>query len=143
MISVNDAVEAVQQDIATNLNSYIASHDAELEELTFHDDAPRTGMDEHYMGIYLSSPEGEVFTSDGRMETAIVTLDCIIDEKRESVNLPQKYLSCVLDFLRTRTYGIRSHAYTAVTARVDLDAPVNAFAVAIRIVTGYIMDCDL
>lgn len=142
-MKVNDAIEVVQQDIATNLNAWIASHDTELEELTYHDDAPRTGIDEHYMGIYLSSPEGEVYQNDGKMESVDITLDCIIDDKRESVNLPQRYLSCILEYLSTRTYGIRSHAYTAVTARVDLDAPVNAFAIALRIVIAYAMDYDL
>lgn len=143
MMSVNDAVTMVQQDMLRNFNAWLATHDAELPPLSYHDDAPDIENNVHYMGIYLTSPDGEVFEGDGRSESVTVTLDCVVDAQRESVNLPQRYLSCLLDFLRTRTYGIGSHAYTAAIARVDLEAPANMFACALRIVTGYMMDCDL
>ena len=142
-MSVNEAVTAVQQDFVMNFNAWLAGHDPELEPLTYHDDAPDIETGERYMGIYLTSPEGEVFEGNGRSESVTVTLDCVVDSQRGSVNLPQRYLSCLLDFLRTRTYGIGSHAYTAAIARVDLEAPANMFVCALRIVTGYMMDCDL
>lgn len=141
-MTLNEALEQVQQDIARRFNGWLASRDAELPPLTFHDDAPDI-TDTHFMGIYLTSPDGEVYTGDGRSESITVTLDCIVDADRRSVNLPQRYLSWLLEYLKTRRYGIGSQAYTAVISRVDLDDSVNAFAVALRVVTGYAKDCDL
>lgn len=142
MITVNKIIEVVQQDIAKNLNTFIATKDANLQALSFHDDAPTPEVDEYFMGIYLSSPEGEVFTSNGQSSTVSITLDCILNSSREDVNLPQEYLSYTLEYLNGKNYGIRSYAYTAVTARVDLGATVNAFAVALNITIGHAYDMD-
>ncbi len=142
MITVNRIIEVVQQDIAKNLNAFIASKDASLKALEFHDDAPTPEVDEYFMGIYLSSPEGEVFTSNGASSSVAITLDCILDTSRESVNLPQKYLSYTLEYLNGKNYGLRSYAYTAVTARVDLEATVNAFAVGLNITISHAYDMD-
>ena len=128
----------VMNDIGTNLNDYISDSQLEGEdwftELEFHDDAPRWQTDRFYMGIYLSSPEGSVYEGNIRQSKYTVMLDCILDDARENSNNPQLYLNAVIDFLRGRVYGSTSAPTIAQTARVDLEAPVNAFMVAIEIV---------
>ena len=145
-MTIRDAVTQVQQDILRNLNAYISSTQREGEDwftpLSFHDDAPRVETDRYYMGIYESSPEGEIYTSNGRQTTVDVTLDCILDDERDNSSHPSCYLSAVTEYLRRKTYGVSSLAYTAITMRTDLGAPVNGFAVALR-VTTYDYDMDI
>lgn len=145
-MSIRQAIMQVQQDLVRNLNNYIESTQLEGEDwfvpLSFHDDAPRVETDRYYMGIYDSSPEGQVYGSDERTETLDMTLDCILDDERENSAVPALYLSAITDYLRKKTYGVSSTAYTAVTMRTDLDMPVNGFAVALRI-TIYDYDLDI
>ena len=146
MMTLRQILEQIQADIVTNLNTFIAStvRDGEewFRELSFHDDAPRVESDRYFMGIYLSSPDGEVYTANANMGAVGVTLDCILDDARENSNVPERYLSAVIDFLRHRRYGVSSTVTTAVVIRTDLDAPVNGFAVAIS-VTVYNTDYDI
>ena len=136
----------VQADILANLNAYISSTQLTGEdwftELTFHDDAPRVDTDRYYMGIYLASPDGEVYTGNAQTGAVSITLDCILDDIRENGNVSEKYLSATVEFLRKRSYGAGSVVTTAVTFRTDLDAPVNGFGVAIS-ATVYANDMDL
>ena len=145
-MNMRQVVEQIQADIEANLNSYIESSQREEEdwftELSFHDDAPRVELDRFYMGIYLASPDGAVFEGNAQTRTITVSLDCFLDDKRENSNLPMLYLSAVLDYLYKRRYGISSNPTYAETARVDLDADVNAFSVAIEVVI-YNMDYDI
>lgn len=145
-MNMRQVVEQIQADIEANLNSYIESSQREEEdwftELSFHDDAPRVELDRFYMGIYLASPDGAVFEGTAQTRTITVSLDCFLDDKRENSNLPMLYLSAVLDYLYKRRYGISSNPTYAETARVDLDADVNAFSVAIEVVI-YNMDYDI
>lgn len=145
-MNMRQVVEQIQADIEANLNSYIESSQREEEdwftELSFHDDAPRVELDRFFMGIYLASPDGAVFEGTAQTRTITVSLDCILDDKRENSNLPTLYLSAVLDYLYKRRYGISSNPTYAETARVDLDADVNAFSVAIEVVI-YNMDYDI
>lgn len=140
-MSIDKVLTAVQQDIIRNLNAVYES--AGLKALSFHDDAPQVGLDEYFMGIYLSSPEGEVFQSNGRVESITITLDCILDDVKENSNLPQTYLAKTVDYIRAKSYGISSFCSSGAIARVDLDASVNAFALAIDIVIGYRTDYDI
>lgn len=146
MMNIRQILLQVQADIVANLNDYIEATQGENEdwfhELSFHDDAPRVDTDTYFMGIYLSSPDGEVFSGSPQSAAVMVTLDCILDNARENSNVPEKYLSAVIDFLRHRRYGVSSDATTAVVVRTDLDAPVNGFAVAIS-VTVYTTDYDI
>lgn len=145
-MTLRQVLAQVQADIVANLNDYIRSSQLEGEdwftELSFHDDAPRVGQDVWYMGIYLSSPDGEVYTSNALQGAVGITLDCILDDRRDHSNYPQLYLSAVIEYLKKRFYGISSVVTTAVVLRTDLDAPVNGFAVAIS-ATVYDMDKDI
>lgn len=140
-MSIDKVLQAVQQDLVRNLNAVYEN--AGLTALSYHDDAPQIGLDEHYMGIYLSSPEGEVFQSNGRSESITITLDCILDDVKENSNLPQQYLAKTIEYIRAKTYGISSFCSSGAIARVDLDASVNAFALAIDIVIAYRTDYDI
>ena len=144
--SIRDIIFQVQQDIVANLNDFIAATQREGENwfrpLSFHDDAPHVDTDRYFMGIYLASPEGNVYEGNFQNGKTTVALDCILSDRREDSNLPQLYLSAVIDFLRKRRYGTSSTPTYAETARVDLDAPVNAFSVAID-VSVYDMDYDI
>jgi len=145
-MTLRQIITQVQGDLVANLNSYIESTELENEdwfhELSFHDDAPRVDTDRYFMGIYLASPDGQVYTADADSATVSVALDCILDDARENSNVPEKYLSAVVEYLRRRRYGVSSNVTTAVTVRTDLDAPVNGFAVAIS-VTVYSTDYDI
>lgn len=145
-MTLRQVLTQVQADLLANLNNYIESTELADEdwfhELTFHDDAPRVDTDKWFMGIYLSSPDGEVYTGNASSGAVGITLDCILDDKREHSNLPQLYLSAVIDYLKKRLYGVSSTVTTAVVLRTDLDAPVNGFAVAISAIV-YDMDYDI
>lgn len=145
-MTLRQVLVQVQADLLANLNTYIESTELEDEdwfhELTFHDDAPRIETDRWFMGIYLASPDGEVYTGNAMQGAVSITLDCILDDKRENSNLPQLYLSGVIEYLKKRLYGVSSSVTTAVTLRTDLDAPYNGFAVAIS-ATVYDMDKDI
>lgn len=136
----------VQMDLVSNLNDAIrdsqVSGENWFKELSFHDDSPRVDTDRYYMGIYLASPDGEVYTATPSIGAVGVTLDCILDDARENSNVAEKYLSAVIEYLRHRRYGVSSTVTTAVTLRTDLGDPVNGFAVAVS-VTVYNTDKDL
>ena len=144
--SLRQVLTQVQADIAQNLNDYIRSTQLDGESwfkaLEIHDDAPRVDADEFYMGIYLSSPVGAVYEGDPKSAKMTVSLDCILDDKREDSNLSEYYLSAVIDYLNRRNYGVSSSVKYAQTARVDLDDDVNAFIVTIEVVV-YNMDYDI
>lgn len=146
MMTLRQILEEVQADIVANLNTYISGTQGQGEEwfhtLHFYDEAPRVGQDEYYMGIYLASPDGQVFTSSPSQASTVVTLDCILDSVRENSTSPEKYLSAIVDYLQHKRYGVSSNVMTAVVLRTDLDAPVNGFAVAIS-VTVYNTDYDI
>lgn len=141
--SLRQVLAQVQFDIVQNLNDYISSTQLDGEswfhELDFHDDAPRVQGDEFYMGIYPSSPEGAVFEGNAQQSKYTIALDCILNDNRKDSNLPAYYLSAVLEYLKKKCYGDSSTPTYAETARVDLDADVNAFSVAIE-VTVFNMD---
>ena len=144
--NIRQVLTQVQQDIVNNLNDFISASQLEGEEwfteLEFHDDAPRWQTDTYYMGIYLASPEGAVYEGGDRQGKVTVALDCVLDDKREHSNYPQLYLSAVIDFLQKKCYGTSSAPTYAETTRVDLEAPVNAFSVAIEAIV-YDMDYDI
>ena len=146
MMTLRQIITQVQADILANLNDFIEDSQLEDEtwfhELSFHDDAPRVDTDKYYMGIYLDSPDGEVYTANPTMGATVVTLDCILDYSRDNSTVPEKYLSAIIDYLNTRRYGVSSNVTTAVTMRTDLDDPYNGFAVAIN-VTVYYTDQNL
>ena len=145
-MTLRQVLTQVQADLLANLNNFISATQLEDEdwftELSFHDDAPRVDTDRFFMGIYLSSPDGEVYTGNASSGAVGITLDCILDDVREHSNLPQLYLSAIIAYLKKRCYGISSSVTTAVVLRTDLDAPVNGFAVAIS-ATVYDMDYDI
>ena len=145
-MTLRQVLAQVQADLLANLNNFISATQLEDEdwftELSFHDDAPRVDTDRFFMGIYLSSPDGEVYTGNASSGAVGITLDCILDDVREHSNLPQLYLSAIIAYLKKRCYGISSSVTTAVVLRTDLDAPVNGFAVAIS-ATVYDMDYDI
>lgn len=144
--SLRQILAQIQTDLTANLNTFISNSQIEGEdwftELSFHDDAPRVETDEFYMGIYLSSPVGAVYEGDPKSAKMTVSLDCILDDKREDSNLSEYYLSAVIDYLNRRNYGVSSSVKYAQTARVDLDDDVNAFIVTIEVVI-YNMDYDI
>jgi len=144
-MTLRQTLEQVQQDIVNNLDNYIRSTEGSVEDwyhpLEYHDDAPSWETDRFRMGIYLSSPDGQVYTSTASASNVMVTLDCVLDDVREHSNYPQLYLSAIVDYLRKKTYGVSSNVATAQIVRTDLDAPVNALAVAISI-TVYANDMD-
>ena len=145
-MTLRQVLTQVQADIVANLNNFIAASQLEGENwfhpLSFHDDAPDVDTDKYFMGIYLSSPDGEVFTGTAQSGAVGITLDCILDKKKANSNLPQLYLSAVIEYLKKRRYGVSSSVTTAVALRTDLDAPVNAVAVAIS-ATVYDMDYEI
>ena len=150
-MNIRKIVEEVFDDLSTNLNNHIASCQAYGESwytpLTYSHDAPRieeeNGQgDSYFMGIYLSSPEGQVFSSNNKVQTVTIALDCVLDSYRENSNLPTYYLSAVIDYLQKKTYEISSTVTMAQIVRTDLDAPVNAFSVAINI-SAYVNDYDM
>ena len=145
-MNLRQVLAQIQADLTANLNSYIDASQLEDEgwftELSFQDDAPRVELDRYCMGIYLSSPEGAVFEGTAQSQKITVALDCILDDIRENSNLSTLYLSAVLDYLNHRRYGVSSNPTYAETARVDLDADVNAFSVAIEVVV-YNIDYDI
>lgn len=145
-MTLRNVLEQVQADIVANLNNYIESTQQEGEswftQLSFYDNAPRVDTDRYFMGIYLSSPDGEVYTGTATAGAVGITLDCILDDAWENSSVPEKYLSAIVEFLRKRRYGVSSTVTTAVVMRTDLDAPVNGFAVAIS-ATVYSNDYDM
>lgn len=136
----------IKDDFEANLNNYISSTQEQGEdwftELEFTTFAPKVENDRWKMGIYFASPEGSVYKGTASSATVTVALDCILSDDVNDSNLPVFYLSAVLEYLRRRRYGVSSTATYAETARVDLDADVNAFSVAIE-VTVYDMDFDI
>ena len=144
--TLRQVLAQVQTDFKANLNDYIRSSQLEGEdwfkELEFPKDAPRVETDEFKMGIYLSSPEGMVFQGNAQSQKITVALDCILNREREDSNLSAYYLSAVLDYLSKKRYGVSSTPTYAELLRVDLDADVNAFSVAIEVVV-YNMDYDI
>lgn len=146
MMNLRQILTQVQADIVANLNTYIQASQLEDEDwfhaLSFHDDAPKDETDKYYMGIYLASPDGEVYTASPVMGATVVTLDCVLDDKRENSNVPEKYLSAIIEYLQCKRYGVSSNVTTAVSVRTDLGAPYNGFAVAIN-VTVYNTDYDI
>lgn len=145
-MTLRQVLTQVQADLVANLNDFISATQLEGEdwftELSFHDDAPRVDTDRYFMGIYLSSPDGEVYTGNASSGAVGITLDCILDDARENSNLPQLYLSAIIAYLKKKCYGISSSVTTAVVLRTDLEAPVNGFAVAIS-ATVYDTDYDI
>ena len=145
-MNIRKIVEEVFSDLSANLNNHIASCQAYGETwytpLIFSMDAPRVENDTYYMGVYLSSPEGRVYAGGVKTQTVTVALDCILDDVRENSNLPTYYLSAVIDYLQKKTYEISSSVTMAQIVRTDLDAPVNAFSVAINI-SAYVNDYDM
>ena len=145
-MTLRQVLTQVQADLVANLNDFISATQLEDEdwftELTFHDDAPRVDTDRYFMGIYLSSPDGEVYTGNASSGAVGITLDCILDDARENSNLPQLYLSAIIAYLKKKCYGVSSSVTTAVVLRTDLEAPVNGFAVAIS-ATVYDTDYDI
>ena len=144
--NLRSIIDQVQQDIAANLNTFIESTQGTDEdwftELKFYDGAPRVETDTYAMGIYLASPSGAVFEGSAKSQKITVALDCILDDKKDNSNYSTYYLSAVLDFLTRRTYGVSSNPTYAEAVRVDLDAMVNAFSVAIEI-TVYNIDRNI
>lgn len=142
-MNIKQIVKEVYDDLSTNLNTYIASCQALGEDwysaLTYSHDAPRVENDRYFMGIYLSSPDGQVFSGNDKIQTVTVTLDCILDDLRENSNYPMLYLSAVVDYLTKKTYQTSSAVTAAQVVRTDLKAPVNAFAVALTI-SFYVRD---
>jgi hypothetical protein len=136
----------IQQDIVTNLNSYIQASQLEGEDwftpLSFHDDSPKYDTDTFFMGIYLASPEGSVFEGNSSNGKVTVALDCVLNKTRADSNLPQLYLSAVIDYLTRRSYGVSSAPTYAEIMRVDNGYPRNSFTVAIE-ATVYDMDLDI
>ena len=145
-MTLRQVLTQIQADLVANLNDFISATQLEDEdwftELTFHDDAPRVDTDRYFMGIYLSSPDGEVYTGNASSGAVGITLDCILDDARENSNLPQLYLSAIIAYLKKKCYGVSSSVTTAVVLRTDLEAPVNGFAVAIS-ATVYDTDYDI
>ena len=149
-MNIRKIVREVFDDLSENLNAHIASCQAPgeswYEPLQFSMDAPRVGSDgqgdSYYMGIYLSSPEGQVYSGNNKVQTETIVLDCLIDYYRENSNIPTYYLSAVIDYLQKRTYETSSTVTMAQIVRTDLGAPVNAFSVAINI-TAYVNDSDM
>lgn len=145
-MTLRQVITQVQADLVANLNTYIEATELEGEDwfhtLTFHDDAPRVDTDRYFMGIYLASPDGEVYNAEPSSGTVFVTLDCILDDKRENSNVPEKYLSAIIEYLQRRRYGVSSNVTTSVVLRTDLDMPCNGFAVAMS-VTVPLMDYDI
>ena len=145
-MTLRQVLTQIQADLVANLNDFISATQLEGEdwftELTFHDDAPRVDTDRYFMGIYLSSPDGEVYTGNASSGAVGITLDCILDDARENSNLPQLYLSAIIAYLKKKCYGVSSSVTTAVVLRTDLEAPVNGFAVAIS-ATVYDTDYDI
>lgn len=145
-MTLRQVLTQVQADLVANLNDFISATQLEGEdwftELSFHDDAPRVDTDRYFMGIYLSSPDGEVYTGNASSGAVGITLDCILDDARENSNLPQLYLSAIIAYLKKKCYGVSSSVTTAVVLRTDLEAPVNGFAVAIS-ATVYDTDYDI
>lgn len=146
MMTLRQILEQVQADIISNLNTFIDRTQEEGEDwfhtLKFYDEAPRVGKDKYFMGIYLSSPDGQVYSTTPSSASAMVTLDCVLDYARENSTAPEKYLSAMVEYLQHRRYGVSSNVATAVVVRTDLDAPYNGFAVAIS-VTVYNTDYDI
>ena len=146
-MTLRQVLTQIQADLLVNLNGFISASQLDGEdwftELTFHDDAPRVDSDKYFMGIYLSSPDGEVYTGNASSGAVSITLDCILDDVRGNSNHPQLYLSAIIDYLKKKHYdGFSSSVTTAVVLRTDLDAPVNGFAVAIS-ATVYDTDYDI
>ena len=145
-MNIRKIVKEVFDDLSENLNTHIASCQAQGEDwytpLKYSEDAPRVESDSYYMGIYLSSPEGQVYSGNNNTQTVTIALDCILDDVRENSNLPTYYLSAVIDYLQKKTYETSSSVTMAQIVRTDLDAPVNAFSVAINI-TAYVNDYDM
>ena len=144
--TIRTVLVQIQQDIVANLNAYIQASQLEGEDwfkpLSFHDDAPRYDTDKFFMGIYLASPEGSVYEGNSSSGKVTVALDCVLTQAREDSNLPQLYLSAVIDYLTRRSYAVSSAPTYAEVMRVDNDAPRNAFSVAIE-ATVYDMDFDI
>lgn len=145
-MNIRSILVQIQQDLIRNLNAYIQASQLEGEDwfkpLSFYEDAPRIDTDSYYMGIYLASPEGSVYEGNNANGKTTIALDCVLNNIREDSNLPQLYLSAVIDYLKHKTYGVTSAPTYAEVTRVDLDAPANMFSVAIEVIV-YDMDFDI
>ena len=138
--TIHSVMDQVRTDLETNLNGVLEAES--LAPLLYDCTSPRVETDRMKMGVYLSSPDGEVFSADGRMQTIDITLDCILDDDISHSNWSEEYLSIVISYLSKKKYGISSLPFSAIAVRSDLDSPVNGFAVAMRI-TLYDNDMDI
>lgn len=138
---VLSVVQMVQQDIASKLNAHLS--DKGLKEVAFFQDPPRIESDTYAMGIYLASPNGEVYSQNENNATLTIVLDCLLDDVSDNSHLPQEYLSTVIQYLNKKTYGFASSIQTASLNRVDNGDVVNWFGIAIDIVCGVFTDYDL
>ena len=102
--------------------------EAGLPNLEIIDTAPDVAVDEFTMGIYLASPSGEVYEYDYNrgIEKLSITIDLVVNRKVSNSSLPEQYLSLLVAFLLTKTFGYASYVAEALTSRVDIDCPANA-----------------
>lgn len=139
-MTISQVIDQVRNDLFNNLNGVLES--ASLKKLKYEIYAPRIETSKMKMGVYLDSPEGQVFSSDGRSQSIDIVLDCILDDDIRHSNWGEEYLSVVISYLSNKKYGVSSTPFSAVTWRTDLDHPINGFGVAMRVVT-YDSDMDI
>lgn len=128
-VKITDAVDLVYKAVSEEFNAELAKEG--LSPLSYQRTAPIVESCTNKMGIYLSSPSGEDYQSNGRISDVSITMDCLLTQAFDDSNLPEKYLSILVDYLNSQSFCFGSYISTAVTARCDLRCSVNGFALCL------------
>ena len=93
------------------------------------------------IGIYLGSPDGAVYESDGNAFTAHIVIDCMIDKAEKDAGLGVACLSTTLEWLKTHGFEVNIYPAEAIVLRVGGGDFYNGFAVHIVIaIIDYMTD---
>jgi len=138
--TIRQVTSAIISDLKANLNTFIASTQETGEdwftELNIVEYAP-TQKDFFTMGVYLTSPDGNVYEGNAAGAVIRLALDCVIDDTYENSSLPQNYLSAVISYLQKKSSKFRTVIPLAQVVRVDLsdggDFCINSFAVLVEV----------
>lgn len=144
-MTLTDALDEVRTAVAGGFNKYLSEHIGSPEDylpLTYTEYVPDPEASVCEMGIYAASGQGASFKKDGSEYVTYAVIDCIIDTQRRHSNIPEKYLSLLIEYLNSLTFGLISQTDEGDLARVDLGGQVNAFALSVRIVFRVDNDAD-
>lgn len=142
---LTDAIDELRMAIAGGFNDYLSKHLKNQEDylpLTYTEFVPDPEASRCEMGIYTASGSGASFKKDGSDYTTYGVIDCVIDDEHKHSTLPEKYLSLLIEYLNSLTFGVLSHTDEGDLVRVDLGQQINAFSLTVKITFRIDHDAD-